>query len=392
MGLITQTNEEYYAGQKAYTIIQGSSQKVFSTSFDLELELSVDGVSNSNFNLEYSTDGINWSNYIFVNPTVQLEISVDKKTITIPSSAPAIGSTTATTIARITLKDYAKWENYGGYQYISFEDIVNNFLVAYVGEDKLIPKVKRTDVMFHAKRGVQEFNYDTLKSIRSQELTIPPSLSLVIPQDYVNYVELSYIDSSGVKHIIYPTTLTSNPYTVPLQDDEGLPVEDAFAENLEGTSLINKAWRQANQNKIDGQQDWNNVGVWDWNWWKLMYGERYGLDPQYSQSNGWFTIDEREGKFSFSSNLVGNLILLQYVSDGVDVDSKTKIPKMAEEAMYMHIAYGILSGRANVQEYIVQRFRKRRSAELRNAKIRLSNIKLNEISQVMRGKSKWIKH
>jgi len=391
MGLITQTNEEYYAGQKAYTIIQGSSQKVFSTSFDLELELSVDGVSNSNFNLEYSTDGINWSNYIFVNPTVQLEISVDKKTITIPSSAPAIGSTTATTIARITLKDYAKWENYGGYQYISFEDIVNNFLVAYVGEDKLIPKVKRTDVMFHAKRGVQEFNYDTLKSIKSQELTIPPSLSLVIPQDYVNYVELSYIDSSGVKHIIYPTTLTSNPYTVPLQDDEGLPVEDAFAENLEGTSLINKAWRQANQNNIDGQQDWNNVGVWDWNWWKLMYGERYGLDPQYSQSNGWFTIDEREGKFSFSSNLTDRLIILEYISDGLSSDLDTKVPKMAEEAMYMHIAYAMLAGRQNVPEYIVNRFKKDRRAALRNAKIRLSNIKLDEFVQIMRGKSKWIK-
>ena len=32
------------------------------------------------------------------------------------------------------------------------------------------------------------------------------------------------------------------------------------------------------------------------------------------------------------------------------------------------------------------------SAKLRNAKIRLSNIKLDQIVQVMRGKSKWIKH
>jgi len=39
----------------------------------------------------------------------------------------------------------------------------------------------------------------------------------------------------------------------------------------------------------------------------------------------------------------------------------------------------------------VQRFKKERSAKLRNAKIRLSNIKLDEIVQVMRGKSKWLK-
>ena len=38
------------------------------------------------------------------------------------------------------------------------------------------------------------------------------------------------------------------------------------------------------------------------------------------------------------------------------------------------------------------RYKKDRYAALRNAKIRLSNIKLGEFIQVMRGKSKWIKH
>ena len=44
--------------------------------------------------------------------------------------------------------------------------------------------------MFFAKRGLQEFSYDTLKSIRSQELNIPANLSVPIPQDYVNYVNM----------------------------------------------------------------------------------------------------------------------------------------------------------------------------------------------------------
>jgi hypothetical protein len=69
-----------------------------------------------------------------------------------------------------------------------------------------------------------------------------------------------------------------------------------------------------------------------------------------------------------------------------------KVPKMAEEAMYMHIAYSILAGRSGVQEYVVQRFKKDRRAALRNAKIRLSNIKLEEIAQVFRNQSKIIKH
>ena len=194
----------------------------------------------------------------------------------------------------------------------------------------------------------------------------------------------------GVKHIIYPTTLTSNPYTVPVQDADGIPTQDDLGENLEGTSLTNARWDALNQTALTGDTQFLNV--YNWTWEKMAYGQRYGLLPEISQSNGWFTIDEREGKFSFSSNLASKLIILEYVSDGLALDADSRIPKMAEEAIYMHIAYSILAGRSGVQEYIVQRFKKDRRASLRNAKIRLSNIKLGEIAQVMRGKSKRIKH
>ena len=107
----------------------------------------------------------------------------------------------------------------------------------FVGAGKIIPSVKRSDVIFHAKRGLQEFSYDTLKSIKSQELTIPSSLSLIIPQDYVNYVRFSWIDQRGIQHTIYPANqLTTNPYSNPVQDDLGTPTQDSFDSNLTGTS------------------------------------------------------------------------------------------------------------------------------------------------------------
>ena len=56
----------------------------------------------------------------------------------------------------------------------------------------LIPSVKRTDVIFHAKRGLQEFSYDTLKSIKITRITVPTSLTVIIPQDYVNYARMSW--------------------------------------------------------------------------------------------------------------------------------------------------------------------------------------------------------
>ena len=293
----------------------------------------------------------------------------------------------------IQLKQPAINANLGNYEYISIKDIVNNFMMAYVGMDKLIPRVKRSEVIFHAKRGLQEFSYDTLKSINSQELTIPPSLSIPIPQDYVNYVQVSRIDNDGVKRIIYPVNnLTTSPNELPIQDSNGIPTQNSFGSNNEAEqSKTEERWSRNNPNNITGYLDEENTNVYDWAWWKLAFGQRYGLDPQVSQSNGWFQINDRTGTFSFSSELANQLIVLEYISDGLAYDIDSKVPKMAEDALYSHINYSILSTKANTQEFIVQRYKRDRSAKLRNAKIRLSNLKLDEIVQVFRGKSKWLK-
>jgi len=390
MGLLTETNQQYYAGQQIITAT--AAQTTFVWTGDTIL---VGTTSTTNTNVEVYVDtGAGYVKYTEVIPpapigAAQYSVGVNNNTI----SVVALG---AGDKVKIQLTTLAMEANYGGYEYISMADVINNFLVAYVGAGKLIPHVKRTDVMFHAKRGLQEFSYDTLRSIKSQELTIPDSLSVIIPQDYVNYVQISWIDDFGVKHIIYPTTLTGNPYEIPVPnaDGSGIPTQNSLGENEQGPSIIEQRWDTANDKLISGNidLDFYNANILGWTWEKFAYGQRYGLDPETSQKNGWFTINDREGKFSFSSNLKGRLILLEYVSDGLSVDYDMRIPKMAEEAIYMHIMYSLLAGRINVPEYVVRRYKVDRRAALRNAKIRLSNIKLEEFTQIMRGKSKWIKH
>ena len=60
--------------------------------------------------------------------------------------------------------------------------------------------------------------------------------------------------------------------------------------------------------------------------------------------------------------------------------------------MYKWIAHGCAAARKDSPEYLIARLKKERFAETRKAKIRLSNIKIEEISQIVRGMSKWIKH
>jgi hypothetical protein len=43
-------------------------------------------------------------------------------------------------------------------------------------------------------------------------------------------------------------------------------------------------------------------------------------------------------------------------------------------------------------QQLAPRFKKEKFAAVRQAKLRLSNIKLEEITQILRGKSKQIKH
>jgi len=311
-----------------------------------------------------------------------------------PNIITIIGSLTLNTYVKIELNEDIKENNFGGYEYTRLNDVIDNFLIAYVGAGKLIPSVKRTDVIFHARRGLQEFSYDTLKSVKSSELTVPSTLSLTIPQDYVNYVKLSWVDELGVLHPIYPTNnLNQSPYYTFSQDDTGNPIQDSNDANTEVTSQIDPTWNKTNPRYISGgfNNDLNNANVLDRNYTDGALGQRYGLEPQTSQKNGWFKIDERKGTFSFTSNLANKLILLQYISDGNAYDLDARIPKLAEEALYAHIIHSILSVSSGVQEYVVRRFKQERSAKLRNAKIRLSNLKLDQIIQVMRGKSKWIK-
>ena len=400
MGLITENNQQYYAGVQKFLSAAGTGQ-AFTTTFDTDLVLgSYDPLQPNyalnNFKLYTANSGV----LTYTEYTSAYTVSGNTITFT--------GNLAANTSIVVQLKilsggEYGNRdaygntveENYGSYGYISLEDVINNFQIAYVGTGKLIPSCKRTDIIFHAKRGMQEFSYDTLKSIKSQELSIPPELSVVIPQDYVNYTKVSWIDKLGVKRPIYPANnLTTNPFETPVQDSKGVPTQDSFGNNIEGTSVTEERWRTADDTLInqDNVDDLYNEGYDSWGWNEQLLGQNYGLDPQYAQENGWFTINHREGKMSFSSNLANALIILEYISDGLAYDMDTKVPKLAEEALYAHISHAIVASRINQPEYIVRRLKQERSAKLRNAKLRLSNIKLDEIIQVMRGKSKWIKH
>ena len=325
-----------------------------------------------------------------------------------------------------TQKQWYDSSSKGDYQFVTLDNIINAFMAIYVGEDKIINKVNRTDVQFHAMRAIQELSYDVFSSVKSQEIEVPNSLLMPLPQDYVNYVKLVRSDSNGIERVLYPTNKTSDPFAIEQDADGNYVFYDSSPSTTDPTlnspnTLMEQgtdtdpetpdytywdttqtptAINEVNVNDTFNSDTWKNykdqteTDIYSDDSTDIdidSRGRRYGLDPQYAQSNGSFFIDQRKGYIHFGSSLAGETIILKYISDGLGTDGEMVVHKFCEEATYKWIAYGVLSTKSNIPPFIIQRFKREKFAETRKAKIRLSNIKIEEFTQVLKGMSKIIK-
>ena len=282
----------------------------------------------------------------------------------------------------------------GNYQFVSLDDIISSFMVVYVGENKILSKVSRTDVQFHGMRAIQELSYDVLRSHKAYEIEVPSTLVMYLPQDYVNYTKIVRVDSKGIEKPLYPTGKTSNPFPIAQNTS-------TKEYNFDGSNLLVQGTAETNLNShtSDTRDKFNSITStnedYDYNDTDYLRfdnrGRRYGLDPQHAQTNGTFYIDNSTGFIHFSSDLAGETITLKYISDGLGTDAEMIVHKFAEEAVYKWIMYGLISGRTGIPEGVVQRYKKEKFAETRKAKIRLSNIKMEEFTQILKGIGKPIK-
>jgi len=286
--------------------------------------------------------------------------------------------------------------NWGSYQYVSLEDIVNNFMLMYQGNNELINNINRYQVLFHAKRGIQELNYDAMKEIKILELTVCDQLRFVLPQDYINWVRIS-LEQDGM---LYPMTenIQTNWSGAYLQDNDCNILFDIDGNVLKpDKSFFDKQRLDGTQkNMYLGEGPFNGVmgyhidGQW---YFDYNIGARFGLNTETANINPTFSINKKAGVINFTSDMSGKLVVLEYVSDGLENgdDASVSVNKLFEEFIYAYIKYSLLNGRYGVQEFIINRARKDKSSLLRNAKLRLSNIHPGRLLQNMRGQNKIIK-
>lgn len=285
--------------------------------------------------------------------------------------------------------------NWGSYQYVTLSDIVNNFLLMYSGNDAMINNVNRFKILFHAKRGIQELNYDAFKEIKSLQLTVYSDLRFVLPSDYVNWIRISLFKDNTIRPLVeniqvqsalsYVQTATAS-FTY--DSDDNVETQTSSLDTARTDGSLNSIY--LNQANLDQQ---NNNLPYNEDFYDTNIGARYGLNTETANMNPTFTIDKKAGVINFNSTMANEQCILEYISDGMEGgdDSLITVNKLFEEYIYAYIKYAILNSKFGVQEYIVNRARKDKTALLRNAKIRLSNIHPGRLLMNLRGENKWLK-
>ena len=286
--------------------------------------------------------------------------------------------------------------NFGSYQFISLSDIVKNFLLMYQGNHEMVNNVNRFKILFFAKRGIQELNYDALNEIKALELTVYDDLKFVLPSDYVNWVKLSLFKDNVIRDLVENIQVQSATQYV--QTGSSAFTYDASDNVNTQTSSLDTARTNGSLKSIylnDIREEAVNPGCnnCEDDIYESRIGARYGLNTETANFNPTFTIDKANGVINFDSTMANQQCILQYISDGMENgdDSQVSVNKLFEEFIYAYIKYAILNSRVGVQEYIVNRARKDKSSLLRNAKLRLSNIHPGRLLMNLRGQNKWIK-
>ena len=301
--------------------------------------------------------------------------------------------------------NYFNGGNLGSYQRTSIDSIINNFMVSYVGDGKVLVNVPRYEVAFHAQRAMQEFSYDVLRAERHLEIELNPNtLSIPLPSDYVDYVKLSYLDEQGNEVPMYPSRI-ANYKQAPVQDSNYDYVYDQqngdiiFAENSEEVSRFQNPDLPFRGLDFAQTEYYNYYYDDDYSYYyNSYYGRRFGRNPEFSQRNTIFILDDAAGMVYFDWKFADArqpiYVNLRYVSDGIAENgdlSQVYIHKFAEDALYAYLLYNLSKVRPSAAGAAAL-YKQEASAKMRNAKLRLTRYNLEELTQIMRGKAKWIKH
>lgn len=267
--------------------------------------------------------------------------------------------------------------NHGSYVYVTLEEMVLNFIANYCGDGYLLVNPSRSRIIYQFKQGIKKFSMNALREVKAVELELGDTLDIILPQDYVNYTRISYVNPETGDLMILSTNPNSPRATAPLQDHTAELLFDDNGFVLEGSTYFALLNDKVTQRNIISN-----------------YGDSVDFTLDTTQNaNGTFSIDTRAGKIHFSSDNASRVIMLEYISDGLEYsnESDIKVSKMAEEALYNFVNYELVRNIFGIPMYEKMAAKKSWESAYKNAKIAIMNIKISDVMLCLNAKRKHIR-
>ena len=268
--------------------------------------------------------------------------------------------------------------NHGSYVYVTLEELVTNFIANYTGDGKILGKPRRSQIIYQFKQGIKKFSINALREVKAVELELGDTLDIILPPDYVNYARISYVNPDTGELMVLSVNDKMPLATAYLQDHDAEILFDDEGFILEGTTYFASINDKITQRNIIG-----NI---------CQTETQYTLDHTRNV-NGTFHIDTRQGRIHFSSDNASRVLLLEYISDGLEYsnESDIKVTKLAEDALYHFVNYYLMFTMSGVPLYEKNEAKKAWTSSYQNAKIALMDIKIPDIMLALNGKRKIIK-
>lgn len=270
---------------------------------------------------------------------------------------------------------YADEDNLGSGQFVTLKEVIDETLLDGLDDDSYLKNTNRSLILSKAFQGIRKLTWDCAKRVYMVGFTVGEDLYFPLPQTYVDWVRISVIIDGQLMPLNVNNKInTSVEY---LQDNDAFIIfdEDGQIITADAYNATAKPYK-----KIEFCAD--------------AMGGQFETDVSILSKYGEVKLDEIGGMMFFSSNLANQNIVLEFFSDGLEMqnipEQQIKIHKFLQEALGDWIYYACIAKKRNISRNEKDSALRRFKTTAHKAKIKRSNFDLNEISRLVSIGSKML--